>query len=99
MSSTLAPAAASLARQARERFVAHREGVLQPLGEAVHTALIEQMNTAKSSRDMHHWRDALVEFEKDGKHWPEATARAAVPPSSAATRSSRTEQVGLPMRE
>ena len=31
--------------------------------------------------------------------WPDATASAAVPPSSAATRSSSTAQVGLPMRE
>lgn len=89
MSSTLAPAAASLARQARERFVAHMELVLPQLAEAVHNALIEQMNTAKSSRDMHHWRDALMEFEKDGKLWPDATAKAwrrAVVPATATAR-------------
>jgi lauroyl/myristoyl acyltransferase len=64
MSSTLTPAATPLARQARERFVAHMEAVLPELSEAVRTALADAMNAAQSSRDMHARRDALVEFEK-----------------------------------
>lgn len=86
MSSTLTPAATPLARQARERFVAHMEGVLPQLCEAVRLTLGDAMNTAKSSRDMHARRDALVEFEKEAARWAEGTARAwrraIVPPTA-----------------
>ena len=59
MSSTLSPASAPLARQARERFVAHMQGVLPELSEALRTALGEQMDHAGSSREMQQKRDAL----------------------------------------
>lgn len=97
MSSTLAPAAAPLARQARERFVAHMEGILPELSEAIRTALAEHMNTAPSSRDMQQRRDALVEFEKDAARWAEGTVRAwrrAVVPATATGRS-RTQMTSL----
>jgi hypothetical protein len=88
MSSTLTPAAAPLARQARERFVTHMHGMLPELTEAVRTALGEQMNTAQSSRDMQQRRDALVEFEQAAPKWIEAVARAwrraLVPPTATA---------------
>ena len=76
MSSTLTPAAAPLARQARERFVAHMEGALPGLAEAVRNALTEQMASAQTSRDMQQRRDALVEFEQNASRWVEATSRA-----------------------
>lgn len=86
MSSTLTPAAAPLARQARERFLAYMEGVLPELSEAIRAALAEQMDSAKSSRDMHARRDTLVEFEKEAPRWADSTARAwrraLVPPTS-----------------
>lgn len=90
MSSTLTPAAAPLARQARERFLAHMEGVLPDLADAIRAALAEQMDAAKSSRDMHARRDALVEFEKASARWAEATTRAwrrALVPATATGRS------------
>ncbi|HEY0419327.1 MAG TPA: DUF1631 family protein, partial [Acetobacteraceae bacterium] len=98
MSSTLTPAAAPLARQARERFVAHMQGVLPPMVEAVRTALTEQMNTAQSSRDMQQRRDALVEFEQLASRWVDAVARAwrrAVLPPAASTQRGRMELASL----
>ncbi|HEY8356953.1 MAG TPA: DUF1631 family protein [Ramlibacter sp.] len=89
MSSTLTPAATPLARQARERFVAHMEAVLPELSEAVRTALADAMNAAQSSRDMHARRDALVEFEKEAARWAEGTVRAwrrAIVPATATGR-------------
>lgn len=76
MSSTLTPASAPLARQARERFVAHMQGVLPSLAEAIRNALTEQMSAAKSSRDVQQRRDALVEFEQSAAKWVDAVARA-----------------------
>jgi hypothetical protein len=89
MSSTLTPAAAPLARQVRERFVAHMVGVLPEVCESVRHALGDLMNSAKSSRDMQQRRDALVEFEQCGARWIEAVARAwtrALVPATATAR-------------
>jgi hypothetical protein len=83
MSSTLTPASAPLARQARERFVAHMQGVLPVLAEAIRNALTQQMSASKSSRDVQQRRDALVEFEQSAAKWVDAVARAwrrATPP-------------------
>ena len=86
MSSTLTPTAAPLARQARERFVAHMEGLLPQLAESVRNTLTEQMATAQSSRDMQQRRDALVEFEQNASRWVEAASRAwrraVIPPTA-----------------
>jgi hypothetical protein len=76
MSSTLTPASAPLARQARERFVAHMQAVLPSLAEAIRNALTEQMSAAKTSRDVQQRRDALVEFEQSAAKWVDAVARA-----------------------
>ncbi len=76
MSTTLTSAATPLARQARERFVAHMEGTLPALCEDIRNALSEQMSNAPSSRDMQQRRDALVEFEKEAAKWAESVARA-----------------------
>jgi hypothetical protein len=89
MAPTLNPASAPLARQARERFVAHLEGVLPGLLNAVRSALEEQMNTAQSSRDMQQKRDALVEYERAGPLWLDGAAQAwrrALVPASATSR-------------
>jgi hypothetical protein len=89
MSTTLTPAAAPLARQARERFVAHMHAALPDLAEAVRRLLSEQMDGAKSSRDMQQRRDALVEFERLGSKWVEGVGRAwrrAVVPPTATSR-------------
>src|SRR3954470_14747977 len=89
MSSTLTPAATPLARQARERFVAHMEGVLPEMCEAIRNALSEQMSNAPSSRDMQQRRDALVDFEREAAKWAESAARAwrrAVIPATATGR-------------
>ncbi|MDB5857793.1 MAG: hypothetical protein JWQ76_1482, partial [Ramlibacter sp.] len=89
MSTPLTPAATPLARQARERFVAHMEGVLPELCEAIRNALADQMGNAPSSRDMQQRRDALVEFEREAAKWAESAARAwrrAVIPATATGR-------------
>jgi uncharacterized membrane protein YgcG len=89
MSSTLTPASAPLARQARERFVAHMQGALPALAEAIRNALTQQMSAAKSSRDVQQRRDALVEFEQSAAKWVDAVARAwrrAIIPASATGR-------------
>ncbi len=91
MPATLTPASAPLARQARERFVAHMEGVLPELAQALRNALVEQMNSAQSSRDMQQRRDALVEYEQASGKWVDGAARAwrrAVVPATATTRAS-----------
>ena len=97
MSTTLTPASAPLARQARERFVSHMEGVLPELTEAVRTALNEQMANAQSSRDMQQKRDALVDFERNAAGWADSVSRAwrraLVPPS--ATGRARMELASL----
>jgi hypothetical protein len=89
MASSVTPAAPPLARQARERFVAHMEGVLPELCEAIRNTLADQMNNAPSSRDMQQRRDALVEFEKEAAKWAESAARAwrrAIIPATATGR-------------
>lgn len=87
MSSPPHPASAPLARQARERFVAHMHTVLPELLDTLRSSLGEMMNTAKSSREMQQRRDALVEFEQSGAKWVDAVARAwrraIVPPAVA----------------
>lgn len=88
MSSLPTPAAAPLARQAREQFVAHMAGVLPEVVEAVRVALNEQMAHSQSSRDMQQKRDALVDFEQNGSKWADAATkawrRAVVPPTATA---------------
>ena len=87
MSSTLNPASAPLARQARERFVAHMEGALPPLTAAVREVLLNQMSAAKSGRDVQQRRDALVDFEQAAGKWVDAVGRAwrraMIPPPTA----------------
>src|SRR6478735_1167306 len=89
MASTLAPSSTPLARQARERFVGHMEGVLPALVEAVRSSFADQMNNAPSSRDMQLRRDALVDFEREARKWADGVARSwrrAVAPATATSR-------------
>ncbi|WP_374666137.1 DUF1631 family protein [Ramlibacter sp.] len=76
MSSSPPLSAAPLARQARERFVAHMEGVLGPMTEALRTALSEQLSSAQSSREMQVRRDNLVTYERHAARWADGTAKA-----------------------
>lgn len=76
MSTSPPLSAAPLARQARERFVAHMEGVLGPLTEALRTVLSEQLSSAQSSREMQVRRDNLVTYERHAARWADGTAKA-----------------------
>ncbi len=76
MSSSPPLSAAPLARQARERFVAHMEGVLGPMTEALRTALSEQLSSAQSSREMQVRRDNLVTYQRHAARWADGTAKA-----------------------
>jgi hypothetical protein len=82
------PAAAPLARQAREQFVTHLEGVLAPLAEAIRNRLGELLDTAKSTKDMQDRRDAMLEFDRQRGAWGQAVQRAwrkaVVPPTATA---------------
>ena len=86
MASTLTPASTPLARQARERFVAHMQGVLPELVESIRSALADQMNAAQSSRAVQQKRDHLVDFERASAGWVDTSARAwrraVVPPTA-----------------
>src|SRR5437870_4131122 len=86
MATTLTPHAAPLARQAREHFVAHMQGLLPHLAESLRSALSAQMNGAKSGREMQLRRDDLIEFQHEGPRWIEATGRAwqraVIPPTA-----------------
>lgn len=88
MASPVPSAATPLARQARELFVVHMQGVLPELSDSIRNVLGELMNAAQSSRDMQQRRDELVEFEQCSGRWVDAVARAwrraVVPPAATA---------------
>ncbi|MFI4926254.1 MAG: DUF1631 family protein, partial [Burkholderiales bacterium] len=88
MASPVPSAATPLARQARELFAVHMQGVLPELSDSIRKVLAEQMSTAQSSRDMQQRRDELVEFEQCSGKWVDAVARAwrraVVPPAATA---------------
>lgn len=88
---------ARIARQAREQFVARAEALLPPLIQAIRSRLSELMDSSASSREMHERRDAMLDFDRKGATWAQATARAwrqALAPPPAATRT-RLESAGL----
>jgi hypothetical protein len=76
------------ARAAREQFVAHLEGVLPALSDAIRARFIEMADAVGSSREMHERRDRMLEFERDRGKWVSATQaawrRAVVPPTATA---------------
>ncbi|MGE4240266.1 DUF1631 family protein [Ramlibacter sp.] len=69
-------AALSLARQARERFVAHAETVLPKLSDDIRTRLIELVDGATSTREMQELRDVMFEFDKVRGAWVDGTRQA-----------------------
>ena len=75
-----------LAKQARERFVAGCEGVMEPLAEAIRARLIELVDQSTSTKEMQDRRDAMLEFDRLYPTWvagvPKAWRKALVPPSS-----------------
>lgn len=77
-----------LARQARERFVAHAEGVLAPLAEAIRTRLIELVDASSSTREMQDRRDLMLSFDRQRHLWVTGTQKAwhnaVVPPTATA---------------
>jgi hypothetical protein len=79
---------ARIARQAREQFVGHAQAALLPLLQAIRSRLSELVDTSGSSREMHDRRDAMLDFDRKGKAWAEATGRAwrqaIVPPTATA---------------
>ena len=74
-----------LAKQARERFVAGCEGVMEPLAEAIRARLIELVDQSTSTKEMQDRRDAMLEFDRLYRNWvagvPKAWRKALVPPS------------------
>ena len=79
---------ARIARQAREQFVTHVQALLMPLVLAIRTRLVELVDTSASSREMHERRDAMLDFERKGKAWADATGKAwrqaIIPPTATA---------------
>ena len=79
---------ARIARQAREQFVAHAQAALPPLVQAIRNRFVELVDTSGSSREMYERRDAMMDFDRKGKAWAEATGRAwrqaIVPPTATA---------------
>ena len=81
-------AGARIARQAREQFVAHAQAALAPLVQAIRSRMGELVDTSSSSREMYERRDAMLDFERKGKGWADAAAKAwrqaIVPPTATA---------------
>ncbi|MES2940498.1 MAG: DUF1631 family protein [Pseudomonadota bacterium] len=78
-----------LGRAAREHFLAHLEGVLAPLGDAIHARLRELMDQSSSGRESQERRDALLDFDKNRNAWISGTQRAwrgALVPATATSR-------------
>ena len=66
-------ASSTLARRVRDRFVAELETVLEPLGQALGTRLIEVVDRSPNTREAHERRDAALEFERLRPTWLAAT--------------------------
>ncbi|HSI54334.1 MAG TPA: DUF1631 family protein [Ramlibacter sp.] len=81
-------ARARLARQAREQFVTRAQGAMGPMLQAIRTRLGELVDTSSSSREMHERHDALMDFERKGPGWTQATVKAwqkaTIPPTATA---------------
>jgi hypothetical protein len=79
---------ASIARQAREQFVARAEVALAQVVQAINSRFAELLDSGGTSREMHERRDAMMDFDRKGQGWAQATARAwrqaIVPPAATA---------------
>jgi hypothetical protein len=81
--------AARFARQAREQCVARAQTVLEPLRQAIRSRLTELSEGGASSREMQERRDAMMDFDRKGAAWAQATAKAwqkALVPSTTTAR-------------
>ncbi len=82
------PDSHALGRKAREVFIAHAEGVMAPLADALRAKLIELVDQSASTKEMQDRRDAMLEFERLHKAWvegvPKAWRRALIPPTATA---------------
>jgi len=80
--------AARLARQAREQFVARAQTAMPPMLQAIRSRLGELVETSPSSREMQDRRDAMMDFDRKGPAWAQATVKAwqkaLVPPTATA---------------
>ena len=89
MSAQLPPASGvPIARRAREQFVGQIEGVLAPMAAAIFSRLVELIDQATSTRDMHERNDAMRDFDRLSKGWADGTVEAwrsaLVPPTATA---------------
>jgi hypothetical protein len=56
--------------------VTHVEAALEPLGLAIKARLAELVDSSAGSREMYERRDAMVDFDRKGPIWLQATAKA-----------------------
>lgn len=75
-----------LARQARERFVAHASRILPELADGIKTKLSGLMGQTGSAREMQDRRDAWVSFQENQAAWINGTIaawkKALIPPTA-----------------
>ena len=77
-----------LGRRVREQFVAHAQGALAPLSDAIRARLIELVDASRSTREAQVRRDAMLDFERLRAGWVAGTHKAwrdaVVPPTATA---------------
>ncbi|MGY8904909.1 MAG: DUF1631 family protein [Burkholderiales bacterium] len=66
----------TLARQARDVYVAHVEGVVPEIAEAIMNHLLTQLDQSGSARDMQDRRDAMMTFQKQKADWARGLIKA-----------------------
>ncbi|MEJ7930373.1 DUF1631 family protein [Ramlibacter sp. AN1015] len=67
---------ASLARVAREQFVAGLEQQLERLAASIASRMLELVDRSPSTREAHIRRDAMLQFERQRPRWLDKTRRA-----------------------
>ena len=66
----------AIARKAREQFVAAAEECLGPLGTQIRNRFLELAQTPAGAREMQDRRDAMMDFDRKGTAFLQATAKA-----------------------
>jgi hypothetical protein len=80
---------ATVAKKAREQFVAQVQACLAPMGQQIRNHLLELAQVPVASREQQERRDALLDFEKKGAAFLQGTAQAwqkAMQPPTATAR-------------
>ena len=80
---------ARIARQAREQFVTHAQGCVAPMMQAIRSRFSELSQAGAAVREMQERRDAMMDFDRKGPAWAQATVNAwhkAVVPAPATVR-------------